>query len=144
MLMRLLFSIVTNMLTLYFFWEQISHCLKYTWGLIMQLKYLQKIGTSVFFKWKARKGKTKLMNLSKGICSYLNLNCFITYQVHDLKHYPSFLKTLRHRKKSLDVITGCRWNRPTNLTNHRAAWHLSTSAGAFRQLCYWSTYAWSV
>ena len=51
---------------------------------------------------------------------------------------------LRHDKKSLDVITGCRWNRPINLTNHRAAWHLSTSVGTFTQPCDWSTYAWSL
>ena len=47
---------------------------------------------------------------------------------------------LRHWKKNLDVITGCRWNRPTNLTNHRAAWHIRNLQAALWLV----NYAWSV
>ena len=35
--------------------------------------------------------------------------------------FRHLVNRLRHRKKNRDAITGCRGNRPTNLTNHRAA-----------------------
>ena len=36
-------------------------------------------------------------------------------------------------KNSLDVIAGFRWNRSTNLTNHRATCHLNTSVEVLTQ-----------
>ena len=69
----------------------------------------------------------------------------IKIEVHREPFISSYtINPLRHRKKNFDNITSYRWNRSTNLTNYRVARHLSTRVGAFRQLCDWSTYAWSV
>ena len=54
------------------------------------------------------------------------------------------LNPLWYGKNSVNVITSCRCSRPTNIANHRAAWHLSIRVTTFRHLCDWPTYAWSV
>ena len=42
----------------------------------------------------------------------------------DHTSFKNSLNRLRHGKNNTGVITGCRFNRLTNLTNHRTAWHL--------------------
>ena len=48
------------------------------------------------------------------------------------------INSLRHGKNKIDVITGCLWIRPTNLTNHGTAWHLKHKVCKF-QTAVWLT-----